>query len=446
MDKAVYKPADIVQFRVLAVDGQTKPIRIDNMHVFVTDAADNRVKQFEPPTTFRHGVFKQQLQLSDQPVLGTWKVHVKITADADETVKEFEVAEYVLPTFEVRLVARENWRKDEEIVVAYSAIYTYGQPVEGEATLTAQVMNDWWWEPSPLRTLVKILNGTTTTINPREDLNLQDINYMRSVKVTVTFREGLTGRVANGTMILTIHEVPFTIEMTGSDDQVKPQIPFKITAMVKDVNQVPVTDAKNVIRFNVTLTLDEIDPNQIETTTSMSSNFWWRPPRTHKQTHQTFTRFLKDGLADFTLVVTSNVTSISVESTYMTANGYFSSYLSPTASNEYIEAVAVGPLTLSRPTFIECVSNAKMKHLNYLVLGMNRVLASARLNVGGAKKFRFFFWPTVDMLPVSRIVLFYLTGDGEIISDRVELNYGSELRNFVSIFVGFWWGLNLGMV
>lgn len=46
-----------------------------------------------------HGIFNSELELSQSPVLGNWKIVANV---GDQTFeKTFEVAEYVLPNFEV---------------------------------------------------------------------------------------------------------------------------------------------------------------------------------------------------------------------------------------------------------------------------------------------------------------------------------------------------------
>lgn len=431
MDKAVYKPSDKVQFRVIIIDGQTKPIQMKNMEIYITDPNDNRVKQYEK-IYFRRGVFKQEFRLSDDPILGLWRIHVKIDNETEETVKIFEVDQYVLPTFEVKIITKENWNKDEDIILSYSAKYTYGKEVEGVATLYAKVMNEWWWwEENPTRIFTKILNSKTTSVNLKNDLNLQDIYYMRSVSLTISVNETLTGKVRNATSIVNIHNIPFKIEVVASDDNFKPEIPYSIIAFVKDINDIPVSDEKTQISFNITYTLDELE-EVVETTTTMWSNWWWRPPRHYKEIHQVITRFIKDGSASCDLQITKNVTSISVEAFYKTATGYLYSWSNPSESDQYIIVKVPEKLSISKPVNVEVISNAKLKYINYVVMGKNQILSSKRLQCGVVKKFKFSITPNLDMMPFSKLIAYYLTDDGEIISDRVELSFESELKNFVS--------------
>ena len=57
-DKSVYKPSDLIKFRILVLNAETKPFEnIKNIEVFVTDGADNRVKQFDN-VVFAKGVYQ----------------------------------------------------------------------------------------------------------------------------------------------------------------------------------------------------------------------------------------------------------------------------------------------------------------------------------------------------------------------------------------------------
>jgi CD109 antigen len=71
-DKAMYKPGDNVKFRVLLFDAATKPTVIkDSLDIHITDSANNRIKQWAKQSVAQ-GVFKGELQLSSNPILGRW--------------------------------------------------------------------------------------------------------------------------------------------------------------------------------------------------------------------------------------------------------------------------------------------------------------------------------------------------------------------------------------
>ena len=143
-DKSIYKPSDNVKFRILVLDAETRPLDTSNVEIYITDGADNRVKQFEKPQ-FNKGVYQNEMQLSDLPVMGTWKIHVKVN-HAEGTEKNFEVAEYVLPKFEVTITANPDANyKDGKIRATVKATYTFGKIAKGNATVTAELESYGWW-------------------------------------------------------------------------------------------------------------------------------------------------------------------------------------------------------------------------------------------------------------------------------------------------------------
>ena len=124
-DKAIYKPGHLVQFRIIVVNPQLKPSVTGSMDVYMAvmafylniqtpsivsfmkirklglqDGKGNRIKQWNRVFT-KQGVFSSELQLSEQPVLGDWTLTAVVSGQTFK--KTFQVAEYVLPKFEVTI-------------------------------------------------------------------------------------------------------------------------------------------------------------------------------------------------------------------------------------------------------------------------------------------------------------------------------------------------------
>ena len=256
-DKSIYKPSDKVQFRILVLNADLKPLKKSKVQVHISDGAQNRVKQFDD-INLSKGFFQNELQLSDSPVLGIWKIHVKVNGD-EEVTKEFEVAEYTLPKFEVAIDTNPDANfKDGKIRATVKAKYTFGKIAKGNATVTAEVVNNrWWWRHEP-HTEVKVSKSIEVDgkkpveFDIEEELGIKEKNRERSVKLHATFKEELTGREQNATAMVTIHETPHKIEMEKSPDNFKPGLPFSVTAIVKyhDKNA-PVSDDINPVNFTI---------------------------------------------------------------------------------------------------------------------------------------------------------------------------------------------------
>lgn len=79
-DKAIYKPAEAIKFRVLVLDARLRPAALaagEQLSIYVTDSEKNRIRQWVNGTLTK-GVFAGEVQLSEQPVLGDWTISTRI--------------------------------------------------------------------------------------------------------------------------------------------------------------------------------------------------------------------------------------------------------------------------------------------------------------------------------------------------------------------------------
>lgn len=260
-DKSIYKPADKVQFRILALNADMKPLKSNKVQVYITDGAQNRIKQFDN-VAFNKGVFQSELQLSDSPVMGTGTIHVKVNNEK-ETTKEFEVAEYTLPKFEVTIDANPNANfKDGKIRATIRAKYTFGKIAKGNATVTAEVVNIRWWRQeseNKVSKSVEVDGKKPVEFEIDEELGIKDKQGERTVKLFATFKEELTEREQNATASVTIHPTPHKIELEKSSQYFKPGLPFSVTAFVKYHDKdAPVSDPNNPLKFTITYFYDTL--------------------------------------------------------------------------------------------------------------------------------------------------------------------------------------------
>jgi CD109 antigen len=75
-DKGMYKPRDKIQFRILVINGDTKPFDLTNetVEAYFVDPKNNRIKQWKNIEMI-NGVFKGELKLSSEPTLGYWNLY-----------------------------------------------------------------------------------------------------------------------------------------------------------------------------------------------------------------------------------------------------------------------------------------------------------------------------------------------------------------------------------
>lgn len=89
----------------------------------IQDGQGNRVKQWDRPS-LHQGIFNGELELSQSPVLGDWEIVALI---GNQTFsKGVQVAEYVLPKFEVTVDSPNHATfKEGKITVIVHAKYVF---------------------------------------------------------------------------------------------------------------------------------------------------------------------------------------------------------------------------------------------------------------------------------------------------------------------------------
>ena len=131
-DKGIYKPGQTVHMRFIAVYPSLK-VHKGKMTITISDPKNNKLALWNDVSS-ASGVVSKDFELSSQPNMGDWKISV----DSEDQTKEatFEVKEYVLPKFEVKIVTSSFASKGNgDIRGSVTAKYTYGKNVEGKAKL-----------------------------------------------------------------------------------------------------------------------------------------------------------------------------------------------------------------------------------------------------------------------------------------------------------------------
>lgn len=259
-DKSIYKPADKIQFRILVLDSNTKPFPASDVKVHITDGGQNRVKQYSDVRLVK-GVYQNELQLSDSPVMGNWMIHVKVN-DGDEVTKTFEVAEYVLPKYEVIVDSDPHVTfKDGKIRATVRAKYTYGKPVKGQATISAYPVL-WLGAVQPFiqdniaRKVVQVDGKGSAEFDIRNELKIEG-DYERYVNIEAIFEEELTGRRQNGSTQITVHKFKYNMELVKESEKYKPGLPYNVFVKVKYYDGSPLVDKANPVKIFTSYTWDD---------------------------------------------------------------------------------------------------------------------------------------------------------------------------------------------
>ncbi|XP_055599433.1 thioester-containing protein 1 allele R1-like isoform X16 [Uranotaenia lowii] len=413
-DKAIYKPSDTVRFRVLVLDPNTKPLqKVDTIKVHITDGKNNRLKQWTDAKLTK-GVFEGELPLSDAPVLGRWQIFVEVLGTTKS--QEFEVDEYVLPKYEVTIESPGiTTLKDGKVRVIVRAKYTYGKPVKGEATVSAYPdFRFHYVQPFEkdviTRKTIPIDGKGSTEFDLVDEINLSG-DYTREIVVEAVVEEELTGRKQNATTKIKIYDRRYKFDLIKSAENFKPGLPY--TAWLKGSFQdgAPIQDATNQV--------------------IVTQEAGW-PRRNVSRDSYTLD---KNGMAKLKINTDGETDSIDLKAEYLGSEFYLGSISKGWINTKaYLRAkVLTDAPTINKDVSVEVSATIPMKSFSYQILGRGDVIIGGTIPVPDAKTHTFRFPASFAMVPRARLVVYLIQDDGELISDKVDIEFGNDLQNYLKV-------------
>lgn len=413
-DKAMYKPGDKVNFRVIVVDKNLNPAKINNMDIYITDANQNRIEQWLG-ASISMGVYVGELQLGSTPCLGIWKINVDV--DNESSTKEYEVAEYVLPKFEVIVTApKDATYADGTLRITAKALYTYGQPVKGVAQVT--VTRNYYWDTTPQPAIVQKqinIDGTATVeFEIATELKLSPDNWQDDLKVTVSLTEALTGVVLEGSTTATIRKSKFTVTNLNNDNSYEPG-PYTLSLQFSYYDGSPYLDDVNTIQVSYGSNYDKTDAVALGTG-----------------------KIGADGVANILLNLPDQPNGFYI---FVNVPGYYDSvgYYQKAQPSEFTtDDSSLSVTLLSKDIKIDDTISVKISSANdlssvyYLVTSRGNLILSQTEMVASQKSVVITFQASFAMVPTAQFVAYFISSNGDIIAGRTEISI-SGLNNFVTI-------------
>lgn len=254
-DKAIYKPGQLVQFRAIFLSQTLTPLVLkEQINITINDAKKNIVKQWINQSNYR-GLISLDLQLSEDPVLGDWTILVE--ARNQQFSKQFRVAEYILPTFDVdiQLPSYATYNQSN-IVATVKASYTYGKPVNGHVTLTVQpLVRFYQLDTRPLHQAqyrARLVEGSADiSLDLMKDLKQKRDLFEREIEFFALVEEDLTGRTYNKSKIMKIYDKHVKVEQINAEERFKPGLNYYLQLKVAYQDDTPVENNGPLLKLKV---------------------------------------------------------------------------------------------------------------------------------------------------------------------------------------------------
>lgn len=88
---------------------------------------------------------------------------------------------------------------------------------------------------------------------------------------------------------------------------------------------------------------------------------------------------------------------------------------------------------MSKNVSVEILFTDESSQLSYQILGRGDCIESKNIQFHPTKRHVIEFTPSFKMIPKAKIIFNYITSDGEIISDQIDVEFGNELVNQVRV-------------
>ncbi|XP_033988377.1 complement C3-like [Trematomus bernacchii] len=410
-DKTIYTPNSRVHYRMFAVTPRMEPVERDDANqmdasIAIEFVTPEGIILALDPVSLKSGIHSGDYQLAEIVSTGLWKVVTKFNSNPQQSFSaEFEVKEYVLPSFEVKLNPTSSffYVDDKELTVAIKATYLFGQEVNGMAYVVFGVINDGQKEsfPSSLQR-VQIEEGVgavtlkkehiTTTFKNIEELVTKSIYVAVSV-LTENGGEMVEAELRN----IQIVKSPYTIHFKKTPKYFKPGMSFVVAVEVMNPDNTP---AQGVVVV--------VEPGTVTGTTE------------------------NNGMARLTINTGGNLQQLRITaktndprilltrqaSATMNALPYI------TQSNNYIHiGVDSAEVQLRNNLNINLNLNRQESHdtdITYLIMSRGQLVLKGRYRTTGQVLISLMVTITKDMLPSFRIIAYYhTTKENEVVSDSV---------------------------
>ncbi|XP_051749566.1 complement C3 isoform X3 [Ctenopharyngodon idella] len=405
-DKPIYTPASTVQYRIFSLTPNLKPLSQSGVTVEIMNPQGITVtsEKIYPAKGMKSGKYA----IPEVSSLGIWKVVTRFAnTPQKQFTADFEVKEYVLPTFEVKLKPSRSFYyvDDQSLTVDIEAKYLFGQKVEGNAFVMFGVMVDEKKTSIPASLQrVQIIKGEGTAELTREMITktFPNINQLvgQSIYVSVSLlTESGSEMVEAERRGIQIVTSPYTIHFKKTPQFFKPGMPFDISVYVTNPDQTPAEDVEV-----------EVNPGTVNGNTKANGIAKVTVNTPGGSSRLEITAKTKDPqLSDEQQAVKT-----------MTAQAYV-----PKGDSKNYFHIGIDAAELQIGDQMKVNLNTgqspgvKDQDYTYMILSKGQIVHADRFKRRGQSLVTLSLPVTKDMVPSFRFVAYYHVGSSEVVSDSV---------------------------
>nr|ADE45341.1 thioester-containing protein 1.4 [Biomphalaria glabrata] len=431
-DKAIYKPKERVNFRILAAYYNLQ-LYTGTFHYEILDPYDNKINVLSGVSgTF--GVVEGFFDLSDQPSFGTWKINVRTETVSGAESQFFEVAEYDLPRFQVDVgLPPFALLSDTTLSGSVEAKYTFGQPVYGLVLLQIGENVDTIDKCNVNRKVTEIsfeIKGKGNFSVPLEDIRRSvHLNEKKKIKITAFVTEASTGIKLNGSSVITYYGNRYQIKFLEMTPAVfKPGLQYTAYVQVTTPDGLPPTDSNLSLSVYTSVTYQMTVPDQELYSPSSFSGSYPLPGQNMS--------LPANGILSIDIDIPLNATSIDIKVSLnkeTTAEKRISKSYS--MSNNYLQLSLLSKLVKAESdVLIKITSTEAIDSLAYEIRSRSDHVKSGVLELSGQREFNATFKVEPSWAPIAQLLMYYIRRDSnEVVTDSLAFNVEGMFKNKVNV-------------
>nr|XP_029714407.1 alpha-1-macroglobulin-like isoform X2 [Aedes albopictus] len=398
-DKPIYKPGDIVKFRVVVLDMATKPVNhIDSIQIDIKNNNEDSKKQWTRAVLYK-GIFAAAHRLSSTPELGVWTIQVTVNDGIISNVKsqQFAVREYLLPKFGIKVEpSRILLISDKEISLNIESYYTFGSPVRGN--ITVKLVDQSKINSSIHSESRNFVEKGVFLFKLKKELIIPEDTDHVMVMVNVSLTEQFSSFTSHVSKEIPVYQHPYKIVLIKAANYYRPNVPYHCKLTVKDHNGVP------VINQPITAKTDTGEKRSTETDSQ--------------------------GIATLDLPMPdAGEVEISVDFKNREYNNVDKIEGIEGASTQYLQISLLKRSVKDSTVTFSVKSNEKFSNLFYFVTSRGNILLAKYERFSNKVKYTISFKLTVDMTIQSKLLV-YTLNSGQLILDYFELDYFANEFDF----------------
>ncbi|KAM9282785.1 complement C4-like [Cariama cristata] len=257
-DKPIYTPSSKVKYRIFILDNAMRPtddtvtVAVLNSKGMVVKKSDRKIKT----------VFSENFEIPDVAEPGTWKIKAWFYRyEMSNVSAEFEVKNYELPSFEVKLIPLQPYYHvwNENFVFDIEAKHSYGKGIQGAAYVRFGIIDE-----NEKKVFLPGLEQQLSIQNGKQRVTLDTPLLEEKLRRSISTLEGFHLYVAVTTVETASGEMreeelnnvkfvksPYTVDLSNTKKYFVPGAPFSVVASVTLIDGSPAAS----VPVTATLTL-----------------------------------------------------------------------------------------------------------------------------------------------------------------------------------------------